>query len=64
MTPVYASKQGLPVRHINIGAQKINGSSLKTFRIVLAGFQIEDKLKRARFFQETFLLADINIEVI
>ena len=25
---------------------------------------MEDKLERARFFQETFLLADINIEVV
>ena len=32
--------------------------------MVLASFQIEDKLKRARFFQETFLLADFSIEVV
>ena len=32
--------------------------------MVLASFQIEDKLKRALFFQKTFLLVDINIKVI
>lgn len=32
--------------------------------MVLASFQIEDKLGKARFFQETFLLADINVEMV
>ena len=30
----------------------------------LASFQVEDKLGRTRFFQETFLLADISTEVV
>ena len=34
------------------------------FRIVLADFQLEDKFKRARFFQKTFLLANINTEIV
>ena len=32
--------------------------------MVLASFQMEDKLERIWFFQETFLLADINMEVV
>ena len=32
--------------------------------MIIAGFQVEDKLNRARFFQESFLLAKISIEVI
>ena len=32
--------------------------------MVLASFQVEDKLGRARFFQETFLLANISAEVV
>ena len=32
--------------------------------MVLANFQVEDKLRKARFFQETFLLANINAEVV
>ena len=31
--------------------------------MVLASFQIEDKLGKARIFQETFLLTNINTEV-
>ena len=64
MTLAYASKLGLQVCQTNIGAQKIDGFTLKTFGIVLASFQVEDKLRRARFFQETFSLADISVEVV
>ena len=32
--------------------------------MVLANFQMEDKLGRTWFFQETFLLADISVEVV
>ena len=64
MTRAYASKLGLQVYHSNVGAQKIDGSTLQMFGIVLANFQVEDKLGRTRFFQETFLLANISIEVV
>ena len=32
--------------------------------MTIAGFSIQDKMDRAQFFQETFLLADISIEVV
>ena len=64
MTPGYASKLGLKVRPTDVGAQKIDGSTLETFGMVLASFQVEDKLGRTRYFQETFLLADISVEVV
>ena len=32
--------------------------------MVIAGFQVEDKLGKARFFQKSFPLADISIEVV
>ena len=54
MTPGYASKLGLKVRPTDGGAQKIDDSTLETFGMVLASFQVEDKLGRAQFFQETF----------
>ena len=50
MTPGYASKLGLKVRPTDVGAQKIDGSTLETFGMVLASFQVEDKLGRSRFF--------------
>ena len=64
MNPDYARKLGLKVRRTNIGAQKIDGSALETFGIVIADFQVEDKANRPRFFQEIFLVADTQFEVI
>lgn len=37
-TPIYMAKLGLTVKITNLGDQKINGSTLKTFGIVLASF--------------------------
>ena len=64
MNPTYAKRLGIKTRKINVGAQKIYGSILETFEIVIADFQIEDKGGRSRFFQETFLVADIKFEMI
>ena len=64
MTIGYALKLGLKVRFTNIGVQKIDGSTLKIFEMVLASFQVKDKFERARFFQKTFLLADFNVKVV
>lgn len=45
-------------------SQKINGSILATFKIVIADFQLEDKAGRPQFFKKTFLVADIKLEMI
>ena len=50
MTPAYSSKLGLWVYRTNVGAQKIDSSTLQTFGMVLANFQVEDKLRKTRFF--------------
>ena len=64
MSPAYAKKLGLKIWKINVRAQKIDGSALETFGMVIADFQVEDKGDRPRFFQETFLVADIKFEVV
>ena len=43
MTPAYAKKLSLRTQKTDIGAQKIDGSSLDTFGIVITGFQVLDK---------------------
>lgn len=50
MILAYAAKLGLKVWKTNFRAQKINGSILDTFGIVLANFKIKDKFGRAWFF--------------
>lgn len=58
------AKLGLKILSTNIRAQKINGSIFQTFEIVLASFQVMDKLRKTRFFQKIFLLTDTSIKVI
>ena len=64
MSLAYTKRLGLKTRKTNVGAQKINGSALKTFGMVIANFQVEDKSGRPRFFQETFLIANTKFEVV
>lgn len=49
---------------MDIGAQKIDRSSLVTYGMVIAGFQVLDKLSRTCFFQEIFLLTNTSINII
>ena len=64
MSSTYAEKLGLKTWKTNVGAQKIDGSALETFGMVIADFQVEDRSGRPRFFQETFLVADTKFKVI
>ena len=64
MAPAYAKKLGLRVRKTDVGAQKINGSTLETYGMVIAGFQVQDKFGKAKFFQNTFLMTDTSVEVV
>ena len=50
MSPAYAERLGLKTWKTNVGAQKIDGSALETFGMVIADFQMEDKGGRPRFF--------------
>ena len=64
MSPAYAERLGLKTRKTNVGAQKIDGSALETFEMVIADFQVKDKGGKPRFFHKTFLVADTKFEVV
>ena len=64
MSSIFTQKLGFHIRKTNVGAQKIDGSTLETFGMVIADFQVEEKGGRARFFQKTFLVTDNKFEVI
>ena len=64
MTPTFAVKLGLVIQKTDVDAQKIDGSPLVTYGIILADFSVQDKLGKVRFFEETFLLADTSMEVV
>lgn len=61
MTPAYASKLGLQIRRTDLGVHKIDGSTLATFGMVLASFQVQDQQEKPSFFQETIRIADTGV---
>lgn len=64
MNLAYTDKRDLKVRKIKVNAQKIDNFSPEFYDIVIAAFQILDKLDYLQFFQKTFLLTIINMEII
>lgn len=59
----FAKKLGLLIYKTKVSTQKINGFRLVTFDMVIALFSMEDKKRKSRFFEESFLLADISINI-
>ena len=64
MTSAYTPMLGVKICPTSVKAPKIDNYSFKTFGIIIASFQVKDKLDRAWFFQETFLLANISMELV
>ena len=62
--PTFAKQLGLPIRPTDVGAQKIDGTMLDTYGMVVAAFSVEDKANRVRFFEETFLVANVSPEIV
>lgn len=44
--------------------KEIDGNRLKTPGMTINFFLINEKEKKSRFFKETFLLVDINIDIV
>ena len=61
---VFAERLGLVVRATNVSAQKIDGITLKTDGMVVAAFSMTDQADKVRFFEETFLVANVSPDVI
>lgn len=63
MTSIYATSLSLSIQKSNFVAQKIDLLTSITYSMVLAWFSIQDKSERVRFFEETFLVTDISMEL-
>ena len=62
--PAFAERLGLVVQTTNVGAQKINGTTLETYGMVVAAFSVTDQANRVRFFKETFLVVNVSPDVV
>ena len=61
MTLAFTSKLGLRIWKTNVGAQKIDDGTLKTYEMVVSTFFLSDKDSRERFFEKSFLLANVKL---
>ena len=64
MHPSFAKQLGLLIQPTYVGAQKIDGTALDTYGIVVTAFTVVDKANRVRFFEKTFLVANISPDVV
>ena len=60
--PSFVKQLDLSIRPTDVGAQKIDGTTRDTHRMVVAAFSVVDKAKRVKFFEETFLVVNVRLE--
>ena len=60
----FAKELGLPIRPTDVGAQKIDGTMLDTYGIVVIAFLVTDKTNQIIFFEETFLVANVSPQIV
>ncbi len=63
MSQAFAQQLGLKIRKTNVGTQKIDSTTLKTYVMVVSTFSVLDKDRRERLFEESFLLADVRPDI-
>lgn len=64
ITPAYLTKWWLRPKPINNSTQKLHGLPPEIYDIASASFLLYNNLGKIWFFEETFLVADINIKVV
>ena len=62
--PTFAKQLGLSIRPIDVGAQKIDGTTLDTYGMVVAAFSVKNKVNRVKFFEKTFLMTNVNPKLV
>ena len=64
MHPSFPKQLGLPIRPTDVGVQKIDDTMLDTHGMVVAAFSVVDKANRVKFFEKTFLVANVSPKVV
>ena len=60
----FAKQPGLFIRPTDFGAQKIDGTTLDTYKMIVAAFLVKNRANQVRFFEETFLVASVSPKVV
>ena len=64
INPIFTKEPGFPIKPTDVGMQKIDGIMLDTNGIVVVAFLMIDKTNRVKFFEKTFLVANISLKVV
>ena len=59
----FVKQLGLFIRPTDVRVQKIDSTMLDIHGMVVAAFSVENKANRVKFFEETFLIANVSPEV-
>ena len=62
--PTFIKKLELPIRLIDVRAQKFDNITLDSYEMVVTVFLITNKTNRVKFFKETFLVANISPKIV
>ena len=62
--PAFAEILGLVVQTNNVGAQKIDGTTLETHKIVVAAFSVSDQANMVRFLEKICLVVNVNPDIV
>ena len=60
----FAEKLGFVMQPTNVGAQKINGTTFETYKMMVTAFSVTDHADKIRFFEKTFLVANVSQSVV
>ncbi len=60
MSQAFEQQLGLKIHKINVRAQKIDGTTLETYGMIVSIFSVSDKDGREWFFEESFQFADVK----
>ena len=64
MSQVFAYQLGLAIQKTSVRAQKIDGTTLETYRIVVSNFFESDKDNKERIVVKSVLLADVKLKIV
>ena len=62
--PTFVKELSLPIRPTKVGAQKINSTTLDTYKIVVTTFSMTNKTNQVKIFKEIFLMVNVSLEVV
>ncbi len=64
ISQAFIQQLSLKICKTNVRAQKIDGTTLETYGMIVSTFSMSDKDGRERFFEKSFLLTDVKSDLV